>query len=412
MLIPATFGLLVSNDAGQTFNWVSEDTVGFGGVYDPDYAIGDQGEIYATTFDGLKRSTDGAKSFQTMSFFAPDAPTVPLETIWVSQVEVANDGAVWATTSTGGEPNGVYRSTNGTDFFSAGLFDQIAWWRSIKVAPNNAQVAYVSGFVVGQNGNPSKATLFKTVDNGQNWTELSTLGFEFGSQPNLVIEGVDPNNSEIVYVRSAFSLDNSGDSIFRSADGGQSFTKVLQATCTLQAFTIGQDSSVHVGSVTPCAGPCELSSEDELGCVESSATGLADSFVSRPNPPGMNCVGESPHDNNLYSCGNAFGPEEFILGQSSDNGQSWTKFMDNANIVGPLDCLDPSCEDNWMATCEFIGKCDEGTGSGGDDAGGDTDTGSGGDDDSSGFCNSSSGGWSLALVLGAFMVFLRRRKRI
>ena len=120
MLVPATFGLLVSKDSGQTFNWVSEETVGYGGVYDPDYAIGSQGEIYATTFDGLKRSTDGAKSFQNMNFFNPETPSVLLESIWVSQVEVASDGAIWATTSTGGEPNGVYKSTNGTDFFSAG----------------------------------------------------------------------------------------------------------------------------------------------------------------------------------------------------------------------------------------------------------------------------------------------------
>ena len=54
-----TFGLLVSHDDGAGFYWVCEQNIGYEGTFDPKYRIGANGDIYATTFEGLRVSRDG-----------------------------------------------------------------------------------------------------------------------------------------------------------------------------------------------------------------------------------------------------------------------------------------------------------------------------------------------------------------
>jgi hypothetical protein len=66
LLLPATFGLLLSRDGGESFRWVCEEAIGYGGTYDPDYAVRQNGDIYATTFAGLRVSRDGGCSFATI----------------------------------------------------------------------------------------------------------------------------------------------------------------------------------------------------------------------------------------------------------------------------------------------------------------------------------------------------------
>src|ERR687888_242328 len=50
IIVAATFGLLISRDGGQSFRWVCEMAVGYGGIngsnFDPDYAVNSEGDIY------------------------------------------------------------------------------------------------------------------------------------------------------------------------------------------------------------------------------------------------------------------------------------------------------------------------------------------------------------------------------
>jgi hypothetical protein len=64
--LPVTFGLLKSTDDGASFRWVCETAIGYGGTFDPDYAISTEGDIYATTFDGLRVSRDGGCTFEAV----------------------------------------------------------------------------------------------------------------------------------------------------------------------------------------------------------------------------------------------------------------------------------------------------------------------------------------------------------
>src|SRR3954470_8647653 len=54
LYVRTTFGLLISHDDGCTFHWVCEKAIGYGGEFDPKYAIATDGTIFATTFTGLR----------------------------------------------------------------------------------------------------------------------------------------------------------------------------------------------------------------------------------------------------------------------------------------------------------------------------------------------------------------------
>ncbi len=68
--VSSTFGLLVSSD-GCHFYWLCEDNIGYGGEFDPAYAVSSTGTIFATTFHGLRVSRDGGCSFTTATAQLP-----------------------------------------------------------------------------------------------------------------------------------------------------------------------------------------------------------------------------------------------------------------------------------------------------------------------------------------------------
>ena len=58
LVLRTTFGVLFSNDAGKTWDWVCERAVGYGGVWDPPIAAFANGTVIAGTIDGLAVSPD------------------------------------------------------------------------------------------------------------------------------------------------------------------------------------------------------------------------------------------------------------------------------------------------------------------------------------------------------------------
>src|SRR5688572_15919441 len=138
ILVPATFGLLVSKDGGDSFQWVCEQAIGYTGTYDPDYVITDAGDIYATTFDGLRVSRDPGRRWEPLG--------APLDAgVFINQIERGPDGRIWATTSTGGELNDVYVSTDGEDFAGTGL-ESMNWWLSIATTAADPDRIYATGY--------------------------------------------------------------------------------------------------------------------------------------------------------------------------------------------------------------------------------------------------------------------------
>jgi uncharacterized protein (TIGR03382 family) len=422
ILLPTTFGLTVSTDDGASFRWICEDTIGYGGTYDPDYALTEGGDIYATTFSGLRISTDGGCSFTDTEFWDHNEPAQQLTDIWVGEVEVASDGKIWAATSTGTGANDVFVSTDGTTFSASNLYDDVAWWKSLKVSKSNPDVIYVAGFLIAEvdgDGNiikPAEALFHFSDDGGATWTDRSAAvasDISFGSQPNLQVLGVSPSDPATVFVRAIGVTEPVGDALYRSTDSGATWEHILALNDTMTAFAIRDDGTVIAGTSTPCEGePLDM----PKGCVFISPTGAPDSFTKPTTEPRMGCVGERSADGDLFACGSNWDPDNKALGRSPDDGQTWTKVVRFSELAGPLECPQGTkqheCETLiWPSVCQQLGICAVADAGPGADSGhvnlGDAGTGGGGGGVCG--CQSSSSSTPLVLALALFVLVWSRR---
>jgi hypothetical protein len=115
-----TFGFLVSPD-GCRFFWLCEDNLGFGGEFDPAYAVTRSGVILAATFHGLRVSRDGGCSFSTVA-----------SNVYYDAIDVSATGEICAGSSDTAPDNGVLCSTDDAVTFAArGALPPAMWYRSV-----------------------------------------------------------------------------------------------------------------------------------------------------------------------------------------------------------------------------------------------------------------------------------------
>jgi hypothetical protein len=405
--VPVTFGLLKSSDAGASFRWVCETAIGYGGVFDPDYAVAADGSLYATTFEGLRVSRNGGCTW--------DATTGLTEDMFVSEVEVGPDGRVWAATSTGGGPNNVYVSEDGTDFVQANLPEEKAWWTTLRVAPGNGDVVYVTGFLPQDSTTEERVIFRRSDDGGATWSdELPLTDIQFGAHPTFYLLGVSPADEKVVFLRVAGAVDKGGDAVYRSEDGGQSWAKVLEFSKTISAFHIRPDGQTVIAATTDaCTGEPDPASK---GCVQiSHKAGATGSWTLAAQQPRLACIGERG-DGTLYGCGANWDPDNFALGKSQD-GETWEKVYRFSETIGPLECDADTAQaecaaTSWPPLCLMFGICEEpDAGPGVQDGGGFA----GGDDDGGGGCCRVGGGSDASWVPGVLVVLFglawRGRKR-
>ena len=112
LYVRTTFGLLVSHDDGCSFRWVCEQNIGYGGTFDPKYAIATDGTIFATTFTGLRVSRDGGCSFTTATTEQPVGAPGRIADMWIDAHRHRPDRrGLGRAPPRAASPNDVYRST-------------------------------------------------------------------------------------------------------------------------------------------------------------------------------------------------------------------------------------------------------------------------------------------------------------
>ena len=324
--VRTTFGPLVSHDDGCTFYWLCEQNVGYVGQFDPKYAIATDGAIFASTFSGLRVSRDGGCSFTTATAEKPMGDPGRIADIWIDALDIGPTGDVWAATAESGKPNDVYRSTdNGVTFTPSGLQSPTVWWKSVKVAPSDPMRVYVTGYQVAgtfEDGGqmPPTAHFATSVDAGAHWTESALSGVAYGSTPLVYVLAVQPGAPDRALMVSSGAAAPAGDLLYRTTDGGTTFTQVLSTTDPIRDVLYRDAMTVVVATI---AG----------GSFVSSDGGTT--FAPMPSPPQLACLGQS--NGKLFGCGANWGPD-FKAVAVSANATTWDKVFRFVELAGPLAC--------------------------------------------------------------------------
>ena len=357
LLVGSTFGLLVSHDDGGSWRWVCEAAVGYNGIFDPVYVISPTGAYFATTVDGLAVSRDNGCTWSKIANpgvpdagLPVDAGGDSLNGQWVADAAVASDGTLWIVTSSGGQPNDAYVSTDDGKSFSAAMIPEApgAWWKTVRVAPSDKNRIYVSGYRVGETsdaGAGAPIPLLYRTDNGKDWTNLP---FSYQGQSQLRLLAVSSADPNLLFARTD---DEPTDTLLRSDDGGMSFTAVLTFDNNLSGFFERKDGTFVAGSMY-------------RGVQFSTDAGKT--WNSTSQSPRMACAGARPSDGALFSCGANWTPDMFALARSTD-AQSWSKLFRFSDLKGPIECPNDSqsemlCGPIWpmLATQFGIGGADAG----------------------------------------------------
>jgi hypothetical protein len=215
------------------------------------------------------------------------------------------------------------------------------WWKSVAVAPSRPQRVYVTGYQVAgvlADGGQSPPTTHLQIsdDSGTSWRESPLTGVSFGAMPLIYVLGVDPGNPDIVLASS--SLANApGDRLYRSTDGGTSWTDVLDTSSPIIDLSIETTGTVLVatlGTGTAGAGPFQ-------------STDHGASFSPMIGAPQLACT--SPARRRCaVGCGAGGEPDSAVATTGTAPAGPLFSFVE---LAGPLDCRAGTGEHDTAAAC-------------------------------------------------------------
>ncbi len=319
-----TFGLVVSHDGGATWRWFCEDAIKYGGMYDPDYAYSPTGALFATTFDGSLVNRDGC-SFNV----------TPFATKFISAVALGPTGQVFTglvhpadpPTSDPGDSK-IYRSSDdGLTFPVSAMPAAVGlWWSSIEVAPTNAMRVYLSGYRL-DNGN-RLFELYKSDNGGTSYTAITTNGITTTRNSTIEIVGISKLNQDHIYARVTYQNENSiSDAIYRSTDGGTSWTNIYAKSDEL-AFVVRANGDLVAGG-------------KNTGVSVSRSPSNGGTWEVLTNPPHVNCLVENTAGE-VWACTQNFGSPAVMSDgagiMKSTDLVTWTNVLKYQDILGPAEC--------------------------------------------------------------------------
>ena len=403
-----TFGLIVSHDGGDTWHWMCEDAIKYGGQYDPDYVYTETGSILATTFDGSLVNRDGC-TFDSTVFGLK----------FISQIALGPDNAIYMGMAAPPDPtmsdpgdSSIYKSTDdGHTFLKPASPAPVGtWWSSIEVAPTDPQRIYAAGYKLV--GAEREFSMFRSTDGGVTFTPMSLAGLTTSRNSSLDIVGISHLDPDHVYLRISFENPSlTSDAIYRSTDAGATWQRLLQRPANL-SFVARANGDLVVGSEDP-----------ELLVSRHPSNG--DSWEPLGQPPHINCLVENSAGE-VWACTQNFGvpgiPSDGAGIMKTTDLTSWTTVLRFQDIDGPIECAPGTLQrdrcvgnstenDQWcVLRAQFGIAADPTSCSAGVDGPGVSGP---GPDDPPGCCEGNASGAPASLAIGALVgtLLVRRRRR-
>lgn len=235
IVLGATFGLIVTRDAGASWHWSCAAAYGADPtIEDPDVLLTADGALVLSTFDGVVRGEPGHCEYGLSGGVARDAFVIDLAS------DPRDPATLWGLVSSAVERDQVIRSTDAgrTWRFVGEPLDPILTER-ILVAPSDPATLYVSGAIPPAGDVRRQAFLLRSVDGGERFTSTELELLEGERFPHVV--GVDPTNAERVFVRIVRAPGAvEPERLLYSDDGGLTFTTLLELP-SMRAFALSDD---------------------------------------------------------------------------------------------------------------------------------------------------------------------------
>lgn len=199
---------------------------------------------FAATGGGLWKTTDGGTSWQPMT----DGKTDTAAFGGVAVCE-ANPDIVYATT---GETelrgnvlpgNGVWKTVDGGKSWTKIGLAEVNNFSRVRISPKDCNTVFVGGFGHYGAENADRG-VYRTTDGGKSWSKVLYRDPRSGA----VDISIDPKNPDIVYAalweawRKPWGMSSGGpgSGLFRSVDGGTTWTEITRAPGLPQQGLIGK----------------------------------------------------------------------------------------------------------------------------------------------------------------------------
>jgi len=323
IILVTNFGLVISEDGGQLWQWSCErEANAFGYLHQLGPAP--RHRLFTVANEKLAYSDDGSCGWQT----AGGALATPLV------IDYFPDPTDAERVLAVGYADGVYAvypSSDGGATFAAPLYqaavgDGIG---GVEIARADPRIIYVALTTVDS----ITPKLARSDDGGATWT-VRDLGPMVGAAIARII-AVDPQDPNVVLLRL---IGTDGQAIGLTRDGGATMTKTLEIAGSFTAYVALPSGARLVGAMVDSnTTPALFRSRDG-----------ANTFEMVPDPPRIRAL--SQRGGVTYAATDNFG-DGYALGASSDEGTTWRAVMSYEQIQAIIPCLrsDAQCQTSCQA---------------------------------------------------------------
>jgi hypothetical protein len=345
-----TYGILPSKDNGATWSYICEDVMGLvsqggSGYEDPSVGLMANGNVIAADSRGVDLSTDQGCTWTCQGGMLAGQQFVDLD---VFPSDMSKAVALASTvapddSSTSNFDTQVFLTTdNGATWNPLGPpLDPSVTVETIAVPNSDPTRVYVSG--TRGFGGDTTASLFMYSMTSGTWLEQAIPAFDPGDELAIFIAGIDPNNADLVYLRTQAQALGGESRLFvtqnaSAADGGAVFVTPTAASFNTPAALPSEIVGELLGFALSPDGSKVWVGTRETGLWMASTSDFSFTNVN-PNVQ-IQCL--ATRGSELWACSNSsYSKAGWVAGVSNDDGATFTeKLCSVTAITSVLECPD------------------------------------------------------------------------